>query len=249
MPRLFYAFLLLALVLMMAGCNNGGDIQLTLVSQNLELSTQIADIRSTATYAADKLNMTAEYLQTAVTQVAIDNQLLSVTLAASGVNAANVTPGALVPTPLPGADNVQTINSNTPLTTEDVNSSGQQNTSGTPAAGGGTPSLYNIVLAEGVGGNDCALAAVSSFPSTTEKIYVVATAANIASGTKLSSHWFNAGTEVVSHDFTPDFNIEQNCIWFYIDQTDTAFTAGTWSVQLDINDQPAGSPVSFSITG
>jgi hypothetical protein len=250
MPRLLYAFLLLALVLSIAGCNNGGDIQLTLVSENLALSTQIADIRSTATYAADKLNMTAEYLQTAVTQVAIDNQLLSITLAASGVNAANVTPGAFVPTPLPTGDNVQTVNGNTPLTTEDVNSGVPQATSlDTPAAGTGTPSLYNVVLAEGVGSNDCALAAVSSFPSTTQQIYVVATAANIASGTKLSSHWYSAGTEVVFHDFTPDFNIEQNCIWFYIDQTDTPFTPGTWSVQLDINDQPAGSPVSFTITG
>src|SRR5689334_879096 len=118
MPRRFYAFLLLAMLLGLAGCNNGGDIQLTLVSENLALSTQIADIRSTATYAADKLNMTAEYLQTAVTQVAIDNQLLSVTLAASGVNAANVTPGALVPTPLP-SNNVQTVIGNNPLTTED----------------------------------------------------------------------------------------------------------------------------------
>ncbi|MEO8610526.1 MAG: hypothetical protein ABI690_21695 [Chloroflexota bacterium] len=249
MPRRFYAFLLLATLLGMAGCNNGGDIQLTLVSQNLELSTEIADIRSTATYAADKLNMTAEYLQTAVPQIASDNQLLSITLAASGVNAANVTPGALVPTPLPAGD-VQTINGSTPLTTEDVNSSGQQNTAlGTPAAGSGTPSLYNIVLAAGVGSNDCALAATSSFPSTTEKIYVVATAANIAPGTKLSSHWFSGATEVVFHDFTPDFNIAQNCIWFYIDQTDTPFTVGNWSVQLDINDQPAGSPVTFSISG
>lgn len=247
MPRLFYAFLLLAILLGMAGCNNGGDIQLTLVSENLALSTQIADIRSTATYAADKLNMTAEYLQTAVTQVALDNQLLSVTLTASGVDAARVTSGAIGPTPLPS--DIQAASGNTPLTTEDVNSGVPQDTSLNTPAGSVEPSLYNIVLAEGVGSNDCALAAVSSFPSTTQQIYVVATAANIASGTKLSSHWYNEGTEVAFHDFTPDFNIEQNCIWFYIDQTDTPFTVGTWSVQLDINDQPAGSPVAFSITG
>jgi hypothetical protein len=245
MPRLLYAILLLAITVMMAGCNNGGDIQLTLVSENLALSTQIAEIRNTATYAADKLNMTAEYLQTAVTQVAIDNQLLAVTLTASGVDASRVTPGAPVPTQLPG---IQAANGNTPLMTEAVNSGAPQDTSLITPTGPVAPSLYNIVLAEGVGSNDCALAAVSIFPSTTQQIYVVATAANIASGTKLSSHWYREGTEVVFHDFMPDFNIEQNCIWFYIDQTDIAFTPGNWSVQLDINDQPAGSAVAFTIT-
>jgi hypothetical protein len=59
MTRLFYAMLCL-LAVCAAGCNDGGDIQLTLVSENVALSTQIADVRSTATYAADKLNQTAE---------------------------------------------------------------------------------------------------------------------------------------------------------------------------------------------
>jgi hypothetical protein len=239
MPRLLYAILLLASALVMAGCNNGGDIQLTLVSENLELSTQIAEIRSTATYAADKLNQTAEYLQTAVTQVAANNQLLSITLTASGVDASRITPGAPIAT--------QPANSNTPLTTQDVSPDAAGGTVITPT-GLITPSLYNIVLAAGVGSNDCALSSSTTFSSSTSQIYVVATAANIPSGTKLSSHWFREGTEVIFHDFTPDFNIEQNCIWFFIDQTDVAFTAGNWSVQLDINDQPAGSPVAFTIT-
>ncbi len=245
MPRLLYAFLLLTITLLMAGCNNGGDVQLTLVAENLALSTQIADIRNTATYAADKLNMTAEYLQTAVTQVAVDNQLLAITLTASGVDASRITPGAPVPTALPVN---QGASGNTPLMAEDVSPGAPLDTTVATSADQATPSLYNIVLAEGVGSNDCALAAMSTFSSSTQQIYVVATAANIASGTKLSSHWFLEGTEVVFHDFMPDFDIEQNCIWFYIDQTDVAFTPGTWSVQLDINDQPAGSPVTFSIT-
>ncbi len=236
--------LLSIIALFMASCAGaGGDVQLTLVSQNVELSTQIADLRSTATYEADRLQITIEYIETAIPAATLQNQVLSLTLQASGINPLNVTPGAPIPTQLPAVQNpagtgVQSLV--TPGTTVDAAliTPGSQTTS----------QLYNIVLAEGVGSNDCALASKFSFSSTTSQIYVVATAANIPSGTLLASRWFNEGTQVVLHDFAPDFNIEQNCIWFYIDQSDTVFTPGNWSVQLEINGSPAGSPVPFTIT-
>jgi hypothetical protein len=240
MQRLFYAMVLLT-ALMIGACAGRSDPQLTLVAENLALSTQITDIRNTATYAADKLNMTAEFVGTAVIQGDKDNQLLAVTLTAAGIDPSQVTPGAFAPTSLP-------INNNVPSTTDEAGSGGSNPALITPTPPP-TASLYNIVLAEGVGANDCALSAVSSFTTSTERIYVVATAANIPSNTKLSSRWFLEGTEVVAHDFTPDFNIDQNCIWFFIDQVDTPFTPGNWSVQLNINDQPAGPPVNFTITG
>jgi hypothetical protein len=249
MHRRFYAFLWVAIALIGAGCNDGGDIQLTLVSQNVALSTEIADIRSTATYAADRLNQTAEYLGTTIAQGNQQGDLLGSTLAASGVDASLITPGAPIPTrPIENVVPQQPITNITPAVTDE---------NGAPLGSDplvtGTalpePSLYNIVTTDGVGSNDCALGTVSSFSSSTEQIYVVATAANIPPNTRLSSRWFLEGAEVVFHDFTPDFTIEQNCIWFYIDQTDIAFTPGNWSVQLSINDTPAASPVAFTISG
>lgn len=240
-PRL----LLLLLVTLLAACAGvGGDVQLTLVAQNVELSTQIADIRNTATYEADRLNVTIEYIETAIPAATLQNQVLSLTLAASGINPLNVTPGAPVPTTIPN-----------PTT------GSQSQVVGTPEGGatldpllitpGGqvtAPELYNIVLSEGVGSNDCAIASQTAFSTATSEIYVVATAANIPPGTLLASRWFNEGAEVVAHDFTPDFTIEQNCIWFYIDQADVAFTPGNWSVQLEINGAPVASPVAFTIS-
>jgi len=248
MPRLLYAILCLLAVLA-AGCNDSGDIQLTLVSENVALSTQIADIRSTATYAADKLQQTAEFVGTGVVQGDRENELLAITLTASGIDASLVTPGAPVPTLTPALSAPGAASNNAPLTTQDVVSGTAPDTALMTATPAAPPSLYNIVTAEGVGSNDCALGSVSNFTSSTAEIYVVATAANIPPNTKLSSQWFIEGTPVVSHDFTPDFAIEQNCIWFFIDQSDTPFTPGNWSVQLAINDTPAAPPVPFTITG
>lgn len=246
MARLFYA-VVLALAILVAGCNPGGDIQLTLVSENVALNTQIAEIRSTATYAADLLNQTAEYIGTAIVQGNNENQLLSITLAASGISASDVTPGAPVPTFSAANPNPQTTSGVTPVIqgTAPITQDSALVTT-TPAA---APSLYNVVTAAGVGSNDCALSSVSTFSSSTEQIYVVATAANIPPNTRLTSQWYMEGTPIVTHDFTPDFAIQQNCIWFYIDQTDTAFTPGNWSVQLNINDVPAAPPVAFTISG
>ncbi|HEX2907185.1 MAG TPA: hypothetical protein VHO69_10020 [Phototrophicaceae bacterium] len=52
---------------------------------------------------------------------------------------------------------------------------------------------------------------------------------------------------MIVYDFTPDFVIEQNCIWFYIDSSDTDFTPGNWTVQLEMNGQVVGEPVAFTI--
>jgi hypothetical protein len=104
-------------------------------------------------------------------------------------------------------------------------------------------------MAEGVGKNDCALAAVNSFPTTVKQIYVVATAVNIAPGAKLTSRWSYEGQEVVVHDFAPDFAINENCIWFFIDPNDAPFTPGKWSVLLELDGIPQGQPTPFTING
>jgi hypothetical protein len=242
MKRLGYPMLFLFASLTLAACSGRSNSELTLVARNVAMGTEIADLRASATVAADRLNITVEYMQTAVTEVARQNQMLSSTLTALGQNPGAVVPQpntlALIPTP--------GINSNSaPVITPDAPA---QNAGAiTPSPSGAT--LYNAVMAEAVGKNDCALAPITSFKASIERIYVVATAANVAPGTKLASRWMLEGKEVVSHDFTPDFAIQQNCVWFFIDPKDTPFTPGNWSVQLEINGTSIGSPVPFTIAG
>ncbi len=103
MVRRFYVCALGLIAVAIAACTPNGDIELTLVNQNLALSTEIAGVRSTATYAADELNITAEYIQTAVLKMTQDWQIIGATLSASGINPANITPGAPIPTQIPPA--------------------------------------------------------------------------------------------------------------------------------------------------
>jgi hypothetical protein len=238
MQRIFCAVALALTALLTSACKVSGTTELTLVAENLDLGTQIADVRATATYAADRLNMTLEYLQTASKDVTERQQLLSGTLAQSGLNPSGVVPVTLTAPPLgqltPDASGAQPQATPPPDAPPD-------------SANAGAPTLSNIVMAEAVGKNDCAVGTVTTFTPNVDRIYVVATASNIQAGTKLNSRWMAEGKEVVAHDFTPDFEIKNACIWFFIDKTDTAFTPGNWSVQLEINGAPAGTPVPFTV--
>ena len=228
-------------LLVAAGGNNNNGVELTLVAQNATLRTEIAILRETATVAADRRQIPLEQVGTELSQVQGQNQQLQSTLIARGFDPttiANITPLPQTPslaTPLPSPTGVP----GTPL---------PPTTLETPTVPAATiPSLANIVTASGVGDNDCALSTRSEFSPNDTAIYVVATASNIAPGMTLRSRWLRAGTEVAAFDFTPDFAIDNACVWFFIDQSDTPFTPGEWTVSLEINGSPAGNPATFMI--
>jgi hypothetical protein len=236
---------LLLLSLFIGACARQNQIELTLVATQVALNTQIAGIRQTATVDADRIQITVEYMSTLVRGAEVQNEQLRATLVARGADPSsftnidpsfvtNLPPGGgtsnggqqqVVITPLPGAETVGTPTTPIP---------------------GTEPTLTSIVMAEGVGSDDCALGVTTTFTTATPEIYVVATALNIQPGTTIVSRWQLGGQEIV-HDFTPDFAIDQNCIWFFVDQVDTPFIAGNWNVQLEINGVAVGT-VSFSIT-
>ncbi len=232
------AVVTLLVALLATACSGGSsNTELTLVAQNVALATQIADVRGTATVDADRLRVTAVYIETAVAQSRTQNQRLSATIQALGGDAALVAPLSSTPVPPSGGNPAApeaTFDPGAPVSSQAVVAA-----TNTPAP----PALYNAVTARGVGANDCALAPVTSFTPADTNIYIVATASNIVPGTMMASRWYLEGSEVIAHDFTPDFSIDQNCVWFYIDSTETAFTPGNWTVQLEINGQPAGEPV------
>ncbi len=237
--------------LMLAACSGPSSVEQTLVAENQNLGTQLADIRGTATVEADRLQITLEYVQTEVRHVDDQNLNLVATLIERGTPTeaiGGITPFA-APNPLP----TQPAETPLPALTEEA-AAQNTNPQGAPEAiipastvtVAGPPRLSNIVTAEGVDDNDCAVNPTSTFSTATEQIYVVAIAASLQPGiTVVTSRWRQEGTEVVTFDFNPEFS--EGCLWFFIDQTDIAFTPGNWSVELEINGGPVGAPLPFTI--
>lgn len=240
------------LAVITAACAPQNQVELSLAATNVVLSTEIAYIRSTATAAADSLQITVEYIGTQASQSERQNGQLQATLIARGEDPAalsNINAQAITPLPTIGQAGdggettlpVVTPNPNdvavTPFGTEEVSQ----------GANTGAPALTNIVMSSGVGSDDCAQGTTSTFAAADERIYVVATALNISPGTTIIAR-YQVGGQEVAHSFTPDFAIDENCIWFYMDQSDAPFTPGNWSVQLELNGVSAGPAVPFSIT-
>lgn len=237
MTRILRMILLLGLALI-AACTPQNEIELTLVAQNVALRTQIAAVYETATVSADRLQVTVEYMNTLVARAQEQRGQLQATLVAQGGNPAAMSGGvdaAAAPVATsPGADPAFTP-------------AAQITPAATPTPDPSTPTLTNIVMSPGVASDDCASQPTTIFSAAlTSEIYVVATANNVTPGTNLLSRWNVAGATIV-HDFTPNFAINGNCIWFYIDQTEVQFLPGTWNVTLEVNGVPVGSPVEFVI--
>jgi hypothetical protein len=76
---------------------------------------------------------------------------------------------------------------------------------------------------------------------------VVGRAYRIPAGATISSTWRSAGEEVVSFSFHREHEINDNCIWFFIDPSDTEFTPGNWRVELNVNGALQGG-LNFEIT-
>jgi len=242
---------LLVLFTLLAACSGQSTVEQTLVAENQVLSTQIADVHNTATVEADRLLITLEHAQTDVQHVDDQNLNLVATLVERGTPTEAI--GPITPLAMTAAPPVAANATPAPASSEEVVNQ-QSNQAITPApqtavatvTEAGPPRLSNIVTAEGIDENDCAINPTSTFTTATEEIYVVAVAANLQPGTTyITSRWRQEGAEVVTFDFNPEFN--EGCLWFFIDQTDIAFTPGNWSVELEINGGLVGAPVPFTI--
>ncbi len=234
-----YGVAVMAMALLVGACTNSDGAEQTLVVENELMNTYIANVRETATVEADHMFATMEYAETQVGFVENQSQSLQATLVERGFSQeeiARVNPvaRALMPTVAPTPSPAATSADSAVLTP-------------TPTQQSNTPSLTSIVMAGSVGDNDCAVDIRTQFSNNDERIYVVATASNIEPGTQIMSRWMREVEEVAAFDFTPDFQIERACIWFFIDQTDAEFTPGNWSVTLEINGVPVTAPMMFTL--
>ncbi len=249
----------IAAALLIGACSSN-EPQQTLVAENAMLSTQIIDLRTTATFQSDQLKQTQEYIETIVPRANRLRDEMASTLQAAGIDVTlhpvESDPAfALVTAPPPSSSSgsvqqpaiiVEGTRLAAPTPSEADLSSGS--TGGLATATIGEPMLFNLITAEGVGSNDCALASVTSFAADTPQIYVVATAANIPAGTKLGAQWYLGDTLLTKQEFAPEKDINNNCIWFYAEPVDFPFNAGSYRVELLINGTPvSGAQASFSI--
>ncbi len=226
--RFWLPFLLLLLI----ACQRQNNVELTLVARGLNLETQIAALRETATVGSERLEVTIEYMATRAAFAGRQRQELEATLGTRGTPL----PGGIggptgTPFPLPG-----TV---FPTVPAQVIAQPVQQTSDRPR-------LTDIVMASSVRDNDCASQPRFGFQTDAERIYIVATAWNIPANTLLSARFVISGRESLL-DWRPRSPINGNCIWFYIEQSDLPFVAGNWSVQLEIDGQPASGALTFSI--
>ena len=233
-----YRHLLILLILpILAACQRQSEAELTLVAQKISLETQIVAVRETATIDAERLLITVEYMGTLVGRAEEQRLQLQATLVARdaplGANNGGIPATSPLATPEGAMENAVP----TPDPAQPVEAPENP----------GQPALQNVVIAPGVGSDDCAINITSNFTTSTAEIYIVATGVNIPAGTNIAARFAIAGQEI-RHDFTPDFDINGSCIWFFIDQNDLEFRAGTWSVQLELNGTPASQPMPFTIT-
>jgi hypothetical protein len=233
---------------------------LTAAALHSTLTTQIAVLRTTATFEADRRALTEVaaldgLARSSQRQARIINTIEALDFPRP--NARLITPAAfptsaIQATPTPDIQNMgggvtaaaPTIDPNiTPTLTLPPTEPPPPTHTLSPDA----PRLAGVVTSVGVDSNDCPLNPTSTFSASTSQIYVAATAFNLAQGDVVTSRWIKDGAEVAYYEFAPTFKINGACIWFFVDQTDFTFTIGsTYTIDLFINGVNA-QMVSFTI--
>ena len=226
MPFLFAALILAAC----APPDPESPIELTSSS----LQTQIAAIRRSATVAAERLQITVIGARSQLEQIRGNYDSLSGTLAARGYDPASVA----LPTAAPAARSTATALIITPPATVGTSESDETRS---------VPRLSDFRIGLEVGADDCIAAPLLTLAANVAAIYTSARAENLPAGAQLRTIWYAAGEERASLTYTPDFAIEDSCVWFFIDPSDTPFVPGAWEVRWELADLPYPSQ-SFTIT-
>ena len=254
--RLTSALLLLSLGIGLAGCASDAP-QATATVLYERAKAEVENLRSTATVVRARMKTTLEYAAARIAQAEDAGEFLQFSLIGLGTDtgfiATNVSQIESAPTRIalatPTATRLAPISGVTPIDAPTAVPTAAANRPATspPQVTAAGPRLDNIVMASGVNRNDCAIDVNPAFTPASREIYVVAEAYNVPAGAKISSRWHRQGIEVAYFSFDVENRIDGNCIWFFIDQTDTAFVTGAWSVELRVDNVRVASPVAFQV--
>ena len=250
----FLAVALISIAALLTACGPS-ELQLGATSAYEIAETDINQLRTTATVARARLQITLDFVGTRVMQVEQANQFLRSSLMDLGTESAfidaNLSQLQLQPTPTQrqGLASVTGATATPSALLAGSNDQRAQVAAATAVANtpDNRPRLGNVILASGVDAEDCALDINPLFTPESSAIYIVARAFNIPAGANLSSIWQRQGTEVAQLSFPTEFAINNNCIWFFIDQSDTPFLAGAWSVEIRLDGEALMSPLPFRV--
>ncbi len=222
--------------LLLAACGISPGEQQTLEAYEISLLTQLANLQGTALGNEAQLAQTVEWSSTRLARVNTEQALMQATLEATGIflNA----PLSIV-TDLP--QNSRVVTPIAPLT-----NSVQMTPANPPTSELGSSPLSNVVMATDVSTDDCALGITSQFNTSTDRIYIVATARDLPGGTIIVTRWLRGAELVTSFSHTFDW-LDEACIWFFADQSDFAFTPGSYSVVMEIDNTTVTQSISFTI--
>lgn len=220
--------------------------QQTLIAEHDVAGTELAYERTTATIEAARLRTTLDFAGTQVGFARDQNEFLRSTLIARGTDSAFINESlgrieiSALPSPTTRPPDSPAIS---PSSLNDA-----ATLSITPPADSIAQSrLSNPIITNSVGENGCARVINPILTPQSEAIYVVVTAQNIAAGTQIASRWRQGEQEIAFYDYVPTTDIINECVWFFIDQTDAVFSPGTWSVTLELAGQVVGTPIPFVI--
>ncbi|MGJ3239654.1 MAG: hypothetical protein ACFE0Q_13170 [Anaerolineae bacterium] len=267
MKRLMWYSILL---MMLSACADAG-VSLTAEANYLMASTQITDLRITATVQSARAATTLDFLGTRGAVEATRSIFLEETLVATGfapdtlatqrqaILGSSPTP-TTTNTPLPEiteetigiqGDARESLILPTPIevTINAPNPTATPLSVAPPTPDLGALQLGDLVTATGTGEDGCGTGITSIFNDDVPEIYVILPTFNLSANTyNFAARWQRDGQAVGPvYEFTPDYDADALCIWFFVDPSDFAFEAGNYSVAIDINGQLAAGPVPFLI--
>lgn len=246
----------LVLLAVLAACSSVDPAaEQTAVAMNATLGTEVVNRRMTSTYDADRRMVTQNALETAAALAVRRQGQIKSTLAELDFP----TPDVLVITPAALPTRVDALFVSPTFRPMDIASGGITRAAPTPDPSIPTetpiptlgpetntpdptqPRAENVVTSTGVGDDDCAVGTTNTFSTTSGQIYIVANAYNVQRGMTIASRWTRGGEALTTFSFAPDFAINGACIWFFADQSDFAFSAGSYRVEIDINGVMVGA--------
>jgi hypothetical protein len=255
-------WLMLGLLLFsLAACGSNDEIR-TIEANQVVVGTQLADLRITATVEAARALTTVDAVQTRAALAATQSNFLESTLIATGFQAEAIETQRQVilgssPTPLPSpivnpesseavdlafaaaSPTRPLVTLNAPNPTAAVAGTSDPN-----ALQVGTP-----YTALGAGQDGCGENMTAVFNSDTAEIYVIVQVANVKANTvTFAARWEREGQAVGPvYDFRPDYDVDELCVWFFVDSTDFEFLTGAYTVTIDVDGVPSSNPVAFVI--
>ena len=244
-PGALPAGIWLLLALTLGGCGASLNEQSATADRGTALAG-LESLRATATVQRARMQTTLDYVVSRLSQAEAAREFLRYSLISQG------TDSAVIATSISQLEGVHARETATAAPA----GNGMQARTATPApdvivtppaAPPSGPRLGDLVMASGVDSSDCAIDNNPRFTPNSSRIYIVARAYEMPAGATIESVWRRQGSEVARFSFSPRYPINGDCIWFFIDQSDAAFTVGAWSVELRVNDESAAPVLPFQI--